>query len=151
VPETSSSPPSFIANVRRGVRTGIAVAIGYSLVATVLAIAAGGNPFEEAHMTFWAGIALYFAVGLCLGTLGGLLTPLMGSAFGLALAGLLLGAVADFSLQFAMKGLSTLRHYDWGETAFFAAVGLPAAFYLRSRIRARAPRKDDSEYRGRQE
>ena len=131
----------MLANVRRGVRMGISVAIGFSIIATVLSVAFRENAFESIHASFLGGIAMYFVAGFCLGAVAGALTPLTGSNIGLALVGMLLGWLANFVIQIAEKGLSVWQHYDWFTAVGFAVVGIPIAFYTRRSIRARAQAK----------
>jgi hypothetical protein len=132
---------SMLANVWRGVRMGVSVAIGFSIIAAVLTVAFRENAFESIHASFLGGIAMYLVAGFCLGAVGGALTPLMGSNIGLALVGMLLGWLANFVIQIAENGLGVWQHYDWFTAVGFAVVGIPIAFYTRRSIRARAQAK----------
>jgi hypothetical protein len=144
----ASDRSAFLANVRRGVRMGFNVALGFSVIALVLYTTTRENGFEAIHTSFWGGIAMYFVVGVCVGAIGGALAPVMGSNIGLALVGMLLGWQADVMLQVTMNGTNVWRHYDWGEALVFAILGIPSAFYTRSRVRAvaraRAAKTDES-------
>lgn len=128
----------LLTNVRRGVRMGISVAIGFSIIAAVLSLAFRENAFESIHTSFLGGIAMYFVAGVGLGVVGGALTPVMSSNIGLAVVAMLLGWLANFFIQTTEKGLSVLGHYDWFTAAGFAVLAIPIAFYTRRGIRARA-------------
>lgn len=125
-------------NVRRGVRMGLGVALGFSLIAALLSLAVGENGFESIHVSFLYGIAAYLAAGVCVGAIGGVLTPMMGSAIGLSLTGLVLGWLADLVFQIAQKGTNVWRDYDWFEALGVALISIPGAFYIRARVRARS-------------
>jgi hypothetical protein len=127
-------------NVRRGVRMGLGVAIGFSLIAAAISLAIRGNAFETYHLSFVGGIVMYFVVGLCVGVVGGVLTPIMRSNLGLAFAGLLLAWIADSLAQIAMKGPRGWRHYSWFEAVLVAVTGIPGAFYYRASLRRAAAR-----------
>jgi hypothetical protein len=128
----SLSRSTFLTNVWQGLRMGISVAIGFSLIAGGLSVAVGGNAFARYHLSFLGGIATYFAAGICVGAVGGALAPLMKTAVGLGLVGMILGFISDLVLQASMKGMGFWQHFSWSEACFFAAFGAPLAFYVRS-------------------
>ncbi|HZS61487.1 MAG TPA: hypothetical protein VFA43_19590 [Gemmatimonadaceae bacterium] len=129
---------SFLANVQRGIRMGFNVGLGFSVIALVLYLASRENPFEAIHTSFWGGIAMYFVAGVCVGAIGGAMTPLMVSNIGLSLVGMILGWLADAALQITTHGINVWPHYDWIEAVIFSVLGIPTAFYTRSRVRAGA-------------
>jgi hypothetical protein len=133
-----TSESSFRYNVGRGVRTGMTVAIGFSLIALGLYAVGGESAFEANHMTLLGVIVTYAVGGLCIGAIGGALTPFMRSTVGFALGTAILGALAYVAFQVEESGPYFWRHFEWPLSIIFAGIGIATGFAARSRIRSRA-------------
>jgi drug/metabolite transporter (DMT)-like permease len=125
-------------NVKRGVRTGMAVAIGFSIVVLVVYALAGSSDLQANHRMLIGVIATYCVGGLCIGAIGGALTPFMRSTVGFAFGAVFLGMLAYIAFQVEETGPIFWRHFDWTASTVFAVIGIATGFGARARIRSRA-------------
>jgi hypothetical protein len=127
----------LLANVRRGIKAGLTVAIGFSIIAVVISFATGTNAFDKIHQTMIGGLLIYCIGGVVLGAIGGVLLPFMRGTVGMVLASMFLGALAYllFKVSDASEPM-TWGILDAGGAAAFAVVGLVAAFTTRTQLRA---------------
>jgi len=123
---TTSEIPStsLTENIRWGAKWGLYAAGFFGTWATLVRLASGSRPFDEAGLTYSATIAAYVAFGLLGGMLLVVLRPFTKSQIGSALVGWILAAVV-------YSGFATLMgRPPWGWSIFMLAVVLLVSLFV---------------------
>lgn len=116
-----NSRRDILADVRRGVRGGLAFAALYSLWISGIYLLQGSRPFEELHVTFISAVVLYVVIGVVAGAIVGLLLPLTSSRVGAYLVGVIAAVPVAVGIGVGASGTPNQWDYtDWGATAIMA-------------------------------
>lgn len=118
VPLHSSVWPTG-ADIIRGIKVGLAFAVGFSLLSIVIFALGSGGAFDRKGLTLGQVLTAYFAAGILSGTLGGMLLRVPARYPFLAYP---VGIVAAFPGAMAITAIVSHQLSGWGEAEWFTAV-----------------------------